>query len=166
METKPKGDAAMTKASRKARRGLKVAILIAIAVLATPQLASAVITFDQLGDDLFIVSHRVKLKFWMSRGKAMRMVYEKTASLCLAAGYTHFEILQQESEANQLYDDANASLRVRYFSSNGAGRIDCRRNASDRYVEQASVKLARRGYRPPAEQAAPSSGSGGGSNGS
>lgn len=146
----------MKKASARASKGLKVAILIAIAALAAPGLASAVITFDQLGDDLFIVSHRVKVKFWMSRGKAVRMVYEKAASLCLAAGYTHFEVLQQESEANQWDDDANASVRVRFFSAEGNGRIDCRRNASERYVEQASVKLARRGYRPPDPPPAPS----------
>ena len=149
----------MTKANAKANRGLKVAILIGIAVLAVPQLAAAVITFDQLDDDLFVISHRVKLKFWMSRGKAMLMVYEKAASLCVAAGYTHFEILQQESQANQLYEEANASIRVHFFSDAGADRIECRRNASARYIEQASVKLARRGYRPPDQQPAASSAS-------
>ena len=143
----------MRKASAKTSSRRKGAILLGIAVLAAPQLASAVITFDQLGDDLFVVSHRVKVKFWTSRGQAMRMVYEKAASLCLAAGYSHFEILQQESEANQWGEDANASVRVRFFSANDGERIDCRRNANNRYVEQASVKLARRGYRPPDPQA-------------
>ena len=134
-------------------RALRVGLLIAIALLALPQVAAAVITFDQLDEDLFVVSHRVKVKFWMSRGQAVRKVYEKAASLCVATGYTHLEVLQQESEANQWDDDANASVRVRFFSEDGGGRIDCRRNASERYIEQAAVKLAKRGYRPPPQTA-------------
>ncbi len=146
----------MTKVNGKRSRVVKVGILIAIAALAVPQLAAAVITFDQLDEDLFVVSHRVKVKFWMSRGQAMRMVYEKAASLCVAVGYTHLEILHQESQAGQLYEDANASIRVRLFSDDGFDRIDCRSNASARYVEQASVKLVRRGYQPPDPQQAAS----------
>ena len=132
---------------------MKVGILIGIALLAVPQLAMAVITFDQLDDDIFIVSHRVKAKFWMSRGKALRMVYEKAASLCVASGYTHLEILQQESEALQEDDAANASIRVRFFLEDGEERIECGRNASDRYIEQAAVRLQKRRYRHPAPAA-------------
>ncbi|MCP4205178.1 MAG: hypothetical protein GY769_24980 [bacterium] len=130
-------------------KATKILILIGIATLIAPQIAMAVVTFDQLDDDLFVISHRVKVKFWMSRGQAMRKVYEKAGSICLAAGYTHFEILQQESQAGQWQDDANASVRVRFFFEGSEERIECRRTASDRYIEQATVKLAKRGYRPP-----------------
>jgi hypothetical protein len=139
----------MLRREKSRSRATRVLFVIGITVLAVPQLAMAVITFDQLDDDLFVVSHRVKVKFWMSRGQAVRKVYEKAASLCVAAGYTHFEILQQESEANQRDDDANASIRVRFSTEGGDERIECQRSASDRYVEQATGKLARRGYRPP-----------------
>ena len=138
-------------------RAVKVVLLVGIALLALPQLAAAVITFDQLDDDLFVVSHRVKVKFWMSRGQAVRKVYEKAASLCVATGYSHLEVLRQESEAHQWDDDANANLTVRFFGKDGDGRIDCRRLASAHYIEQANVKLAKRGFRPPPETT-PSSG--------
>jgi hypothetical protein len=128
---------------------MKVGLLIGIAVLAAPQLAMAVISFHQLDEDLFVVSHRVKVKFWTSRGQAVKKVYEKAASLCVAAGYSHLEILHQESEAEQWVDDANASLQIRFFPEAGKERLDCRRTASDRYIEQAAVKLVKRGYRPP-----------------
>lgn len=134
---------------------LEIAVLIVIAALITPQLAGAVVTFDRLDDDLFIVSHRVKVKFWMGRGQAQRLVYEKAASVCVAAGYSHFKILHQESEANQHYvfdDDygqtaANASVRVRFYNEDAEERIECDRNASEKYVEQAAAKLERGGYR-------------------
>lgn len=136
-------------------KATKIAILIGIAALIAPQLAGAVITFDRLDDDMFIVSHRVKVKFWTSRGQAQRLVYEKVASLCVAAGYTHFKILHQESEASQHYhfdDDygqraANASVRVQFFLEDAEERIECGRNASEKYVQQAAGKLARGGYR-------------------
>ena len=107
----------------------------------------AVITFTQLADDIFVVSHRVKVIGL--RGKAMKLVYEKTASLCVAAGYTHFEILGQESETGQRDDSANASIRAQFFLDDGDGRVECERNASSEYIEQARQKLAKDGYQPP-----------------
>ena len=123
-----------------------VALLLA-SLLLTPQAALAVITFDQLSDDTFYVTHRVKL--FGGRGQAARMVYEKAASLCLAAGFRHFEILDQESQTFQYEEQANAGIRVRFFFEAGADRIDCEGLASDLYIEQAAAKLHRRGYRPP-----------------
>jgi hypothetical protein len=119
-----------------------------------PAAAGATLTFKQLGDDLFVVSHRVKIIG--SRGQAMDLVYTKAASLCLAAGFSHFEILGQESEANQVDDSANASVRVRYFHEAGGERIDCSRNADPKYVEQAREKLAKQGIQ---AAAAPATGS-------
>ncbi len=79
----------------------------------------------------------------------MKLVYEKAASLCVAAGYSHLEILQQESEAAQHDDSANASVRARFSFEDGEGRIGCEKNASAEYVEQARAKLAKRGVQPP-----------------
>jgi hypothetical protein len=128
---------------------MRVLIVLLVAVLALPQSALAVITFDQLDDDIFVISHRVKIIG--SRGKAQRLVYEKSASLCVAAGYVYFKILDQESNAAQQYESANASVRVQFFLEDGEGRIDCEKNATQEYVEQASAKLAKKGYKPPAQ---------------
>ncbi len=128
-------------------RAMKVLILIGATVLVAPQLAMAVITFDQLGDDMFVVSHRIKVIG--SRGKAMKMVYEKAASLCVAAGYTHLKIKNQDSEAAQQDDTANASVRVRFYFEDGEERLDCKRNASEKYIGQAAIKLEKKGYQPP-----------------
>lgn len=123
---------------------MRTALLALVGVLAAPA-AHAVLTFDQLDDDLFVVSHRVK--FIGSRGQAMRLVYTKAASLCEAAGYTYLTILEQESEAEQEHENANASVRVRFHLEDGEDRIDCLRKADPKYVEEAREKLARRGYR-------------------
>jgi len=71
------------------------------------------ITFTQLDDDVFVVSHRVKVIGL--RGKAMKLVYTKTASLCVAAGFSHMKILEQESETGQADDSANASIRAQFY---------------------------------------------------
>lgn len=123
---------------------MRVVVLAIIAVLALPQLASAVITFNQLDEDVFVVSHRIKAIG--SRGRAMKLVYEKTASLCIAAGFTHYKMLEQESNASQQYESANASVQVQFYFQDGEGRVDCERTASEEYIKQAREKLARRGY--------------------
>lgn len=126
---------------------LKVGIVLAVMTLIAPQLALAVVTFDQLSDDVFVVSHRVKLIG--GRGQAMRIVYEKAASVCVATGYTHMAIIDQESQTWQHEEAANASIRVRFFLEGGEERIDCRTTASERFIEQARVKLVKKGYGPP-----------------
>jgi hypothetical protein len=122
-------------------------IVLVIVALVVPQSALAVITFNQLDDDIFVISHRVKIIG--SRGKATRLVYEKAASVCVAAGYSYFKILDQESNASQQYEAANASVRVQFFQEDAEGRIDCEKNATSEYVEQAGEKLAKKGYQPP-----------------
>ncbi len=126
---------------------MKNRVLAVLILFLVSQASFAVITFDQLTDDIFVVSHRIKLAG--SRGRAMKLVYEKSASLCAAAGFTHYAILDQESAAGQRYEAANASIRIQLFQVTGEGRIDCEKNANPDYVAQAHAKLARRGYVPP-----------------
>ncbi len=135
-------------------------VVFILATLVFAPAAQAVITFTQLDDDIFVISHRVKIIG--SRGKATKLVYQKAASLCIAAGYSQFKILDQESNASQQYEAANASARVQFFQQDGEGRIDCEKNATAEYVEQAEVKLAKIGYRPPAPAEAQPAASAGG----
>ena len=126
---------------------MRALALFLVSALLIPQAAMAVITFTQLDDDVFVVSHRVKILGL--RGKAMKLAYTKTASLCVAAGYSHFKILSQESESGQSDDVANASIRAQFYFTDGVERVACERNAEADYIEQASVKLAKMGYQPP-----------------
>ncbi len=130
---------------------MRILAIFILAAVVAPQAALAVITFTQLDDDIFVISHRVKIIG--SRGRAQKLVYEKAASVCIAASYSYFKIIDQESNAAQQYESANASVRVQFFQEDAEGRIGCEKNASREYIEQASAKLAKRGYRPPPEPA-------------
>ncbi len=122
-------------------------LLLAALLLAMPQIAGAVVTFQQLDGNTFTVSHKVK---WIgSRGQAMDLVYEKAASLCIAAGYTHMKIQDQESTSSGYYQSANATLTVKFFLETGEGRVDCDHKASDEYIQQAKKKLKKKGYEGP-----------------
>lgn len=129
---------------------MRVLVILSVMLLLVAPAAQAVITFTQLDDDVFVVSHRVKV--YGLRGKAMKLVYAKTASLCVAAGYSHMRIVHQESETGQSDDSANASVRAQFYLADGEDRVGCERNSSPEYIEQASAKLARSGYRPPKPQ--------------
>jgi hypothetical protein len=132
---------------------MRVLVILVAAALVLPQIALAVITFTQLDEDTFVISHRVKIIG--SRGKAQKLVYVKASSLCEAAGYAYFKIQDQESGAAQHYESANASIRVQLFQSDAEDRIGCERNADPKYVQQARAKLAKIGYQPPSETPAP-----------
>jgi hypothetical protein len=130
---------------------MKKRITLVVGALLFSQAAHAVITFTELAADMFVVSHRIKAIG--SRGKAMKLVYEKAASLCVAAGFEHYKILEQESNAGQRYDSANASIRVQFYFEGGEGRVECQKNSSVEYVRQAREKLAKRGYVAPKKAA-------------
>ena len=139
----------------------RLALIQLAALLTLTPAAFATITFTQLDDDVFTVSHRVK--GFGSRGKASRLVYEKAASLCVAAGFSHYSILDQESQASQEYESANATVRVKFFFADGDDRIDCASGANPEYIDEAGVKLAKQGYvtpQPPAAAAASPAGAG------
>lgn len=126
----------------------RVLVFAVAASLILPQMASAVITFTQVDDDVFVVSHRIKVIG--SRAKAMRMAYEKTASLCVAAGFSHYRLLEQESQAAQQYETSNATVQVQFYFEDGDGRVECERAANPEYIQQAHEKLAKFGYVKPA----------------
>ncbi len=52
----------------------------------------------------------------------MKLVYTKTASLCVAAGFSHMKILERESETGQVDDSANASIRAQFYFADGEDR--------------------------------------------
>jgi len=126
---------------------MKKTIWFALAMLAISSVVSATMTFQQLDESTFSVSHKVK---WIGgRGQAMELVYDKAASLCIAAGYTHLELFGQESNAPGYYQSANATLTVRFFQDVGEDRIACDLKATNEYVKQAKAKLKKRGYKGP-----------------
>lgn len=126
---------------------MKRVMLVVLVLLATPTFASATLTFQQLDGNTFTISHMVK---WIGgRGQAMDLVYEKAASLCIAAGYTHMKVLDQESNANGFYQNANATVTVKFFLETGEERVACDMKASDEYIEQAKKKLQKRDYEGP-----------------
>ena len=125
------------------RSGLVASALLVLAVAP----ADAVITFTQLDHNTFTVSHRVK--GLGGRGKAMELVYTKAASLCVAAGYTHYQVLDQESQASQQYEAANATLTLKFFLDGAADRVSCHPGSDPEYVEEARAKLQSMAYNPP-----------------
>lgn len=126
---------------------LRIGIMAGALMVLSVGPVHAVLTFRQLDQDTFTVSHRVK--GFGSRGKATELVYTKTASLCIAAGYTHYQVRDQESQASQPYRAANATVTVRFFQQDGEDRIACEPGSDPEYVEDARAKLQEMGYEPP-----------------
>jgi len=123
---------------------------VSILLLFVPQVVFATITFHQLDGNTFTISHYVK---WVGgRGQAMDLVYEKAASLCIAAGFTHLVIVEQESDKHGV---ANATVTVQFFQEDGEGRVACNVKASQDYITEAAKKLDKLGYKGPTTVEAP-----------
>ena len=122
-------------------------VVAVLAVLSFSIVANATMTLQQLDENTFSVSHKVKCIG--GRGQAMELVYEKAASLCIAAGYSYMELFGQESNAPGYYRSANATLTVKFFHLEGRERIACRPKATDEYIKQAKNKLKKKGYEGP-----------------
>jgi hypothetical protein len=115
-----------------------------ILLLFVPQVVLATITFHQLDGHTFTISHYVK---WVGgRAQAMDVVYEKAASLCIAAGFSHLVIVEQESDKQGV---ANATVTVQFFQEDGEGRVACDVKASQEYITEAAKKLDKQGYKGP-----------------
>jgi hypothetical protein len=130
---------------------LRALALLCVATLFAAQAAEAVISFTQLEENVFVVKHRVKVIGL--RSKAIRLVHQKSASVCMAAGYTHMEILEQESDSGESDDSVNASMKVAFYLEDGDERVGCEQDSTSDYIKQARTKLTKIGYRPPGREA-------------
>lgn len=137
------------------KKALLIALLTSFVSLPVASPAHAVITFEQLDQNTFTVSHKVK--GIGSRGKATKLVHTKAASLCRAAGYSFYEILGNHSTSAGYYQKANATLTVRLHHEDGPNRIACEPGADAEYVNEARAKLRRQGYEPPDPTEVPAS---------
>lgn len=114
--------------------------------------AWADVKFTQLSDDQFIVHHR-KLTTLGAEAKATRTAYKEAASLCIAAGFTHMEIKDQnigERMHGSTFGGgrgASADLRIRLFTDPDEETVDekdllaCEPLADPKKVEIAKRKL-------------------------
>lgn len=132
------------------RRNL-LAIVIALSLPATAILAD--VKFTQLSDDQFIVHHR-KHTTLGAEAKAMKTAVAEAASICVAAGFTHMELKDQnvgERDHTGFWGGgrgASADLRVKFFTEPDEDKIDekdlfeCKPLADDKKVAVAKRKLA------------------------
>jgi hypothetical protein len=146
-----------TRRKNMTRRFTNVALFLGAALLLGGP-AHGIVTFKQLDENTFSVSHRIK--GFGSRGKATDLVFTKVASLCAAAGFSHYQVIGQESQAAQPYRAANATVTVKFYFEDAEERISCEPAADPEYVDEIRAKLAEMGYEAPTppQPAEPSTG--------
>ena len=120
--------------------GRWVLVCVVAALLSTSAAMAATLRFQRLGEDRFVVSHNVKLG---GANKAVKMVYKKAGSICVAAGFSYFEVLGQEVTRPNRYQFAGGTLQVRFKHERAEEglELDCKENSDARYVELAKKKL-------------------------
>ena len=74
----------------------RVAFVLGTAVLLIAGVANSTTRIQQIAPNRFLVTHQ-KQSGLGGQGKALRKSYEKAASLCVAAGYKWFEIVETQS---------------------------------------------------------------------
>ena len=135
----PTATRARTPGSRRRSRQIAGALLLG---LSSPLLAF--VTFGQLDSNTFTVSHMVK--GIGNKGKATRQAYEKAASVCVAAGYSHLKFVNEQADGTTYGGVPNATVTFKLFNEPSDDRIECAYSASPEHVVAVKKKLAKRGY--------------------
>jgi hypothetical protein len=134
---------------------MKVSRVLVLAILcfAVALTAVADVKFTRLSEDQFIVHHR-KLTLLGAEAKATRTAYAEAASICIAAGFTHLEIKEQNIGERQHGGawgggrGASADVRVKFFADPDEEKVEeldliaCEPLADPKKVERAREKLA------------------------
>lgn len=108
---------------------LVVAILIVLPFLATP--ASATTRLQKLSEDRYLLTHQKQTGFG-GQGKALRMTYEKAASLCLLLDYSWFEIRNSQSKGRTWGSAAAATMEIKLYKEQEKEDLnDCQALASE-----------------------------------
>ena len=121
--------------------------VIALALLFLPMVIYADVKFTRLSENRFIVSHR-KLTSFGAEAKALKTLYGEVASICVAAGFSHFEIVTmdvQERHGSWGGDGRGASGTVDVKMRNEADEdfVECAPLADPKKVGMAKKKLAK-----------------------
>ena len=108
---------------------LLVAILILLPFLATP--ATATTRLQKLSDSRYLLTHQKQTRFG-GQGKAVRMAYEKAASLCLLLDYSWFEVRDSQSKGRTWGGAASATMEVKFYREQEEDDLnDCQALASE-----------------------------------
>ncbi len=140
----------------------RLTIAIAFFLFAGPALSE--MKFTRLAEDQFVISHR-KQSVFGGQAKAMKTLHKEVAAMCIAAGFTHFEVTSQKGGQRQLKGGgfgrfgrslsggiggsvagrgrgASATIQAKFHKEDGEDLIDCAGLADPKKVEKAKKKLA------------------------
>jgi|GEM_PF-6115015 hypothetical protein len=116
-------------------RNLLVAIpiLLLLPLLATP--ADATTRLHKLSEDRYLLTHQKQTGFG-GQGKAVRLAYEKAASLCLLLDYSWFEVRNSETKGRTWGSGAAATFEIKlYREQENEDLNDCQALASEQQKE-------------------------------
>ena len=117
--------------------------VIALALLFLPMVTYAGVRFTRLSENRFIVSHQKQTDFGRD-ARAIKTLYGEVASICVAAGFSHFEIVTLDVTERQGWGGRGLSVNVDVRMRNEAGEdhIECAPLADPKKVGVAKKKLA------------------------
>ena len=109
-------------------------------------IASSTTRIQQIAPNRFLVTHQ-KQSALGGQGKALRKSYEKAASLCTAAGYKWFEIVETQSKGRGWASRAGATLDIKvYQEQKNEDQLSCETLANPEEVPNLVEKLKKIDY--------------------
>lgn len=106
-----------------------VAIGVIVVLAAVPAFATT--RLQKLAENRYLLTHK-KQTGWAGKGKAMRTLNEKAASLCLILDYKWFESLETEAQGRGFVRTASATMEVKFYKDEAKEDLNsCESLASD-----------------------------------
>ncbi len=118
-----------------------VSCLILLFVLATP--VAATTRLQKLSEDRYLLTHQKQTNYG-GQGKAVRMNYEKAASLCLLLDYSWFEVRDTQSKGRSWGSGAASTMEVKFYREPEVEDLnDCEALASEKQKQKMGKALQR-----------------------
>ena len=99
----------------------RVFVMMLVVFIITPCLATS--RLMKLKDDRYLITHQKQSGFG-GQGKAIRVNYEKAASLCVLLDYSWFEIRETESKGRGWRSGAGTTIEVEFYKEKEEGKDD------------------------------------------
>lgn len=122
----------------------KILITVLFVLVVTPSFAST--RLAKLSENRYLITHQKQTALG-GQGKALRLSYEKAASLCVILDYSWFEIKQMESKGRTWGSGAASTLEVKFHHEQNMedenDYLDCRQMATEEQKQKMRKALQR-----------------------
>ena len=118
-------------------------VALVLVLLFNVSSVTAVTRLKKLSENRYLITFK-KLSAFGGQGRILRKLHEKSAALCLLAGFQWFEIKQESSHGRGLFKTAAGTFEVKFYhEQENEDLYDCSALSTDEEKEKMAKAYAK-----------------------